>query len=285
MSCLAFGIDKLFLLVIIAVFVSPNAAANENSITSGVQTDPSSLFGNTIVDTPPLVSKMYEDEHEPKGNAARTFGTIDRNLRKRIVGGTNVTKTSDFPSWVDVNGCGGTLIDRYFVLTSAHCVNTPEKQETREFIYLGAFTDTTGTEVRVVEFIFPPGDEDIALLRIECASRRRIQRLNFDPSIPRDFIREPNTGRTIPQPLTVIGMGRTSTDGPRSSTLLQVVVNNVPIRRCNASFANYAPVGPNVINRKNMICAGNLETGGKDSCKGDSGGPLYIMETLTMAKP
>jgi trypsin len=263
----------IFLMIIAFYYLlSGVAAAKHAIIPSGVR----SGAEKNIVENNHLFS-LSGNEHVEKRDAARTFQTLERKLRKRIVGGTNVTMTNDFPSWVDVDGCGGTLIDKYFVLTAAHCVNTPEKQARREFIYLGAFTDTTGTKVKVEEFILHPGDDDIALLRIGCASRRRVQRLNFNSSIPIDYINEPKTGSLVPQPLTVIGLGRTSTYGPRSSTLLQVAVNNVPIETCNASFANYDPIGPNVINQDTMICAGDLETGGKDSCKGDSGGPLYIL--------
>jgi secreted trypsin-like serine protease len=212
-----------------------------------------------------------------------TMSIVSRMLRTRIIGGTNVTSTSDFPSFVDVSGCGGTLIDRYFVLTVAHCVDTPGRQANKNFVYLGAMSDTTGTPVRVKQFFIHPlwnstssPQYDIAILLLSCASRRPVQRLNFNSTIPMDFVPVRGISKT-PQPLVVIGMGRTSTNGTRSSTLLQVTVNNVPYSKCYDLYSNYPDMDVPTWNRTNMLCAGNLETGGKDSCKGDSGGPLYIM--------
>jgi secreted trypsin-like serine protease len=212
----------------------------------------------------------------------------NRILKERIVGGTNVTSQNEFPSFVDLDGCGGTLIDKYFVLTAAHCVDSSDKRYYREYIRLGGINDKTGSIVRVAKFIIHPLWDtnhfyryDMALLRLACASRRPIQRLNFNGSIPMEVITALRPRRQIPQPLVVIGEGRASYNGTATRRLQKVTVDVVPTSTCGTSyikkFGDEAIPGFTETNNQLILCAGKLDTGGKDSCKGDSGGPLYIM--------
>ena len=75
----------------------------------------------------------------------------------------------------------------------------------------------------------------------------------------------------------VAGWGRTSTDvgtfgeigrvGAASSKLMKVETPLIPIDECKKK---YRPLKR--LNNDTLLCAGGLE--GKDSCSGDSGGPL-----------
>ena len=60
-------------------------------------------------------------------------------------------------------------------------------------------------------------------------------------------------------------------DGPTSSTLQVVQLPVVSNERCKQAFARF----PTTVIDDKVMCAGEL-TGGKDTCKGDSGGPLML---------
>jgi secreted trypsin-like serine protease len=288
-------VQKLFLFMIVAgtVMLSLGAESHDNGgISMGLNLeDDTGSHSHDEKNSDYLPNLGMEDKNhlvektrnDGTSEAVITMmSTAARMLRTRIIGGTNVTSKNEFPSYVDVNGCGGTLIDRYFVLTVAHCVDTPDQQSYSNVVYLGGITDTTGTPVKVKQFFVHPlwnrtksPQYDIAILQLACASRRPVQQLNFNPTIPMDSISI--RGVKTPQPLIVIGFGRTSSNGTRSSTLLKVSVNHVPYSKCYQLYSNYPDMDVPTWNRTNMLCAGNLVTGGKDSCRGDSGGPLFIM--------
>ena len=71
-----------------------------------------------------------------------------------------------------------------------------------------------------------------------------------------------NTGEWV----TAAGWGRTSEGGPTSNHLQKISIPILSDADCKKAY-------PNEI-YKSMICAGYMTTTGKDSCDGDSGGPL-----------
>jgi secreted trypsin-like serine protease len=66
------------------------------------------------------------------------------------------------------------------------------------------------------------------------------------------------------EPMTVAGWGQLLEDGQLSNTLMKVDVPFVPQETCSALYG-----GTRI--KDTMLCGGE---GGKDACKGDSGGPL-----------
>ena len=73
----------------------------------------------------------------------------------------------------------------------------------------------------------------------------------------------------VGQSLTVSGWGTTSSGGSSSSVLLSVDVPCITNAACEEAYRSYGYSSPTV-----MLCAGNLESGGVDSCQGDSGGKI-----------
>ena len=65
----------------------------------------------------------------------------------------------------------------------------------------------------------------------------------------------------------VTGWGRLNSTGPKSDTLQEVRVNTVTNSECARSHGDHRI-------SENMICAGAT---GRDSCEGDSGGPLAVL--------
>ncbi|KAL1460991.1 hypothetical protein WDU94_012924 [Cyamophila willieti] len=175
--------------------------------------------------------------------------------------------------------CGGSLISKYYVVTAAHCTLGPADIL---FVRLGEWDVDTDpdcqngvcaplvqdiTVVDVISHKFYSNDEhmknDIALLRLEKPPilNRYVQPicLPYGPALTRDFTGED----TI-----VAGWGLTETDAP-STMLLAVQQTVYDNDRC---LQVYADNNINVRYRDGQMCVGGII--GKDSCNGDSGGPL-----------
>ncbi len=162
--------------------------------------------------------------------------------------------------------CGGSIVADNWILTAAHCVENAH-QSGVDVLAGTARLSLGGQRVDVAEIrIHPkwgttgvPIDYDAALLRLAEP---------LSVGSPIDLADD-----TTPLPdgmgLNVSGWGRVFEGGPSSDELLYV---SVPIYN-QADCVD--DVGDGVTDQ--MICAG-LRAGGKDSCNGDSGGPLYTIE-------
>lgn len=210
----------------------------------------------------------------------------------RIIGGEDAT-LGDYPFFVSVLGsdrvhdCGGVLVAKNVVLTAAHCRDSLTRVMVGK--YYNNFNQDDGSERFLIEkqyshpqYFGPthprhnvgplaePKDldleYDLMLLTIRGQSTKQIVRLNFDDALP--------TTNTI---LTAIGMGATNPNNEfiASSILQQVNVNYITNAECGRlsneenSYVGFIDDG--------MLCA---SAPGKDSCSGDSGGPLLVKQAL-----
>jgi trypsin len=98
------------------------------------------------------------------------------------------------------------------------------------------------------------------LVLLENSSVAPLTTLNFNEQLPAGG-----------EDVTAIGFGKTSEDAEVSQTLMEVEVQVIAIEECQKLL-------PTLVDEKMNLCAGVLE-GGKDSCSGDSGGPLYDSKT------
>lgn len=220
---------------------------------------------------------------------------IDANNGNKIFGGT-ATNIDQYPwlvliEYVKNNNvktlCSGSLISGRYVLTAAHCVVGPVLSSgTPTRIRLGEYdTSVEGQDCTQVE----AGGQDCTEGAIRIPIESIIAHTEYNPSFaPRyhdialirmtrvapysDFIRPiclPKVDITARFPdfnFTTAGWGAISTKHRSSPVKLHVDLPYVTRDRCQPSYGSKVPLW------KGQLCAGGEK--GKDSCKGDSGGPL-----------
>lgn len=208
------------------------------------------------------------------------------SLTARILGGGNA-EVGEWPSMVgiviagnfpleDRFFCGGTVVADRWIMTAAHCMFDPfgaPTQPDRIRVVAGTndLQDPNAVETLVTNIIVHPDydsngstlQNDIALLELGAS-------LSATPT--QLFSGEPETYNGTMA--FIAGWGATTTDSSSNSqypTLLQdASVPLVSLAQCNLPESYQGTI------TETQVCAG-FRQGGIDSCVGDSGGPLYIL--------
>ncbi|KAM9313415.1 tissue-type plasminogen activator [Gastrophryne carolinensis] len=200
--------------------------------------------------------------------------------RFRIAGGQSAEITShpwmaaltEIHRRAEVFFCGGTLIDRCWALTAAHCL--PERTANKLRVKLGktwqAKFDKQEQSFRVERIIKHPQfdedtfDNDIALLKLKSCA------METDTSRPACM---PVRGQGLPAwtECEISGYGRQEEFSAFfSEQLKEGHVRVYPDSMCTPKQLSNRTV------TRNMLCAGDT-TNQDDACQGDSGGPLVCL--------
>lgn len=210
-------------------------------------------------------------------------GLSNHTTKGRIYGGQNA-KLGDFPWQVLLLGsttAAGALLYDNWILTAAHAVYEQKDEVSSLDIRMGAlkrlssdYTQAWAEAVFIHEgYTHNAGfDNDIALIKLK--NKVEINSNIIPICLPRkaaeSFMRINDTG-------TVSGWGLTQR-GFLARTLQFVDIPVVDHQKCTDAYEKKPYPGGKVTD--NMLCAG-LESGGKDSCKGDSGGALVFLDNET----
>ncbi|XP_074671348.1 coagulation factor X-like [Strix aluco] len=162
--------------------------------------------------------------------------------------------------------CGGTILNEYFILSGAHCVQQVENLQVIVGMVDKEKEEPSRAMHRVEKIISHPKfdkktfDSDIALLKLE-------EPITFSEDVvpaclpEEDFIKDILMKQTFG---IVSGFGNTF---ERAKPVKRMKVLQIPyVDRDTCRLALNSPV------TKNMFCAG-YDKDGKDVCQGDGGGP------------
>uniref|UniRef100_A0A1W7R7Y9 CLIP domain-containing serine protease n=1 Tax=Aedes albopictus TaxID=7160 RepID=A0A1W7R7Y9_AEDAL len=225
----------------------------------------------------------------------RSEASCGRLTLENFILGDEETEPEEYP-WTAMLGfqdflgrksysCGGTLINERYVVTAAHCVASMRYRKLVD-VRLGEWDLNTTLDCSKTE-CFVEFQDDYPIEKVIVHERFSLNNLNkandiallkLNKTVERTELVAPIC---IPTPemddsieverslFDVAGWGTTET-GFFSRRKMKVTLPGQRIESCNQAFASY-----NVSFTEFQLCVGGVD--GKDSCKGDSGGPLMMI--------
>ncbi|KAG5314502.1 EURM3 protein, partial [Acromyrmex insinuator] len=202
-----------------------------------------------------------------------------KKLVTRIVGGKRASQ-GEIPYQVslqnenDMHFCGGVIINKYYVLTAAHCV--PNAEYTSSISVVAGTTDLQKPHSRhLVQSIFIHEEYNPQILINDIALLRLQKPLKFSSRICSVNLPKQNQAVEGGSIAEVSGFGIISSEGEEAGHLY--FVDNIITNQtyCRELFDTAA----NITIQDTQICA-NDPTIQKGACVGDSGGPLTVTGLL-----
>lgn len=227
---------------------------------------------------PSFIGPKMAERHELIGD--RIVGGMDADISEfpwqlQVQYGYQI-----FPWTLDVLAfsllCGASIIREDRAICAAHCVFERESEPERFLIQAGSTLsdgDTNSTQIRFLSRVVRHPDYNPFTINNDISLMFWEEKLIFNAFTAAVALAQPTDPFPYGQDCNVTGYGLTVYGGPPSalpSTLQDVVVRIYDDALCESNY-------PGEIT-ESMFCAG-VPAGGKDSCNGDSGGPLTIGST------
>jgi len=171
--------------------------------------------------------------------------------------------TGEFPWMVRLSmGCAGTMYTQTLILTAAHCLDDLGTGPNTSVTVRWGVVDLEDPDrtTRTSDYIhLPPGytgnGRDWALIRISEPINSPLLKLATDTSLHDGY-------------LTVAGWGSAYQGGPQQRLMRKAEVGFITDTQCSKARDYHGLLFDE------EMCAGNWMNGGKDTCEGDSGGPM-----------
>ncbi|XP_043259373.1 chymotrypsin-2-like [Colletes gigas] len=197
------------------------------------------------------------------------FGSVivaNGKLDPRIVGG-QVAAWGKYPYQVSIRQssrhiCGGSIINKYFILTAAHCIYYVSADRIK--VVVGSnYLKQLGVYYQAAELFYPVSYDDkliiddIGLIRVNggIEFNELVQPILLAP------VYDINPGETA----VVTGWGRLSTDNVISNLLQEIYLTVISQEECKDKYWSVTETN---------ICT--LTKIGEGVCNGDSGGPMVV---------
>ncbi|XP_062925323.1 transmembrane protease serine 11D-like isoform X2 [Mobula hypostoma] len=241
----------------------------------------------TTTEIPDMLTSKEESPTMPNSNATTTMEipttvtsekeslTCGSQFRatSKIVGGTD-SEDGEWPWQVSLqvgyHRCGAAIISDSWLISAAHCFQTPLSKPSQWQAYMGSVELRQGTRRDIKRIIIHPSygasnanNYDVAVLEL-------LNPLHFSKFIQPICL--PSSSKIFPdgQHCTVTGWGALAFKGQLPDILQQGNVDIISEETCKKAYGRLiTPI---------MLCAGIL-TGEVDSCQGDSGGPLACKQS------
>ncbi|XP_055970158.1 coagulation factor XI isoform X1 [Sorex fumeus] len=196
-------------------------------------------------------------------------------IKPRIVGGT-ASVSGEWPWQITLHItsptqrhlCGGSIIGNQWILTAAHCLNEVESPNILR-VYSGILNQSDinentpffGVQEIIIhdQYKMAESGYDIALLKLETT-------INYTDTQRPICLPSKGDRNVIYTDCWVTGWGYRKLRDRIQNTLQKAQIPLVTNEECQKRYK-----GHKITNK--MVCAG-YKDGGKDACKGDSGGPL-----------
>jgi len=205
------------------------------------------------------------------------------NRRGKIVNGEDA-KYGEWPWQVSLrqwrtatflHKCGAALLSENWAITAAHCVESVNPDEL--LLRMGEFDlndeehEPFTFQDRKVQIVASHPKFDPKTFEYDLALLRFYEPVVFTPNIIPVCIPEDDED-LVGRDAWVTGWGRLYEDGPLPSKMQKVTLPIINNTECEMMYekAGFREHIPHI-----FICAGYRE-GGKDSCEGDSGGPMSV---------
>jgi len=235
----------------------------------------------------PRSGRMIGEEHPSTDLSSIVNGLYDYSGSRRtgkIVNGEKA-EYGEWPWQVSLrqwrtatflHKCGAALLSENWAITAAHCVESVNPDELLlrmgEYDLNDEFPEPYTFQDRKVQIVASHPKFDPKTFEYDLALLRFYEPVTFQPNIIPVCVPEDDDD-LVGSNAWVTGWGRLYEDGPLPAVLQEVPLPIINNKQCEAMYekAGFREHIPHI-----FICAGYRE-GGKDSCEGDSGGPMGVM--------